>query len=203
MLTITEDIADKVFFTADHHFGHENIIKFCERPFDTVEQMDAALIQAWNETVPEDGIVFHLGDFCLGTGNEAKHYFSQLNGQIFIIMLRWHHDRHWFGHSQTMLSKQKHVVSYRPPEVVLEVPFLGGKFPHAIHLSHYPLGEWDRKHYGSWHLHGHTHGNYERDNIDIDELCWDVGVDTTLLYKPVPFSWVLTLASESGWKPGE
>jgi calcineurin-like phosphoesterase family protein len=43
----------------------------------------------------------------------------------------------------------------------------------VIVLCHYPFAEWDRKHYGSWHLHGHSHGNYHGQG-----LIYDVGVDT-------------------------
>ena len=53
----------KVFFTSDHHFGHTNIIRFCNRPWPTISEHNRALIANWNAIVPEDGIVFHLGDF--------------------------------------------------------------------------------------------------------------------------------------------
>ena len=61
---------DKVFFTSDTHFNHANIIKFCERPFGSIEEMNEALIANWNRVVGKDDIVFHLGDFCFG-GSEA------------------------------------------------------------------------------------------------------------------------------------
>jgi len=55
--------SSKIFFTSDTHFSHSNIIKFCDRPFSDVNEMNTALINNWNKVVPEDGIVFHLGDF--------------------------------------------------------------------------------------------------------------------------------------------
>lgn len=58
---------DEVWFTSDTHFGHENIIRFCNRPFRNAEEMNAELIRRWRETVPKDGIVFHLGDFAHGS----------------------------------------------------------------------------------------------------------------------------------------
>ena len=54
--------AHRVFFTADTHFGHANIISFCGRPFKSIEDMNEGLIAAWNDVVPTNGIVFHLDD---------------------------------------------------------------------------------------------------------------------------------------------
>ena len=56
----------KIFFTSDSHFFHENIMKFCHRPFKTIEEQDQTLIENWNKVVPQDGLVFHLGDFAWG-----------------------------------------------------------------------------------------------------------------------------------------
>lgn len=57
---------NKLFFTSDTHFFHANIIKYANRPFGSVEEMNEELIRCWNETVPEDGVVYHLGNFSFG-----------------------------------------------------------------------------------------------------------------------------------------
>lgn len=75
----------KIFFTSDTHFGHSNIIKFCNRPFKDAEEMDRVLIENWNNKVPEDGLVFHLGDFGWGGYQEYKKIRDQLNGKIILI----------------------------------------------------------------------------------------------------------------------
>ena len=69
---------DKVFFTADTHFGSQRHLDLCFRPFETIEEMDSEMIKRWNKLVPDDGIVFHLGDF--GDLN-----FDNLNGRIILI----------------------------------------------------------------------------------------------------------------------
>lgn len=53
----------KVWFTADTHFGHRNILKHCDRPFGSVKEMDEALIAMWNAVVGLNDDVWHLGDF--------------------------------------------------------------------------------------------------------------------------------------------
>ena len=51
-----------IFFTADHHFGHANIIRHCSRPFHSVEEMDGALLERWNAAVGQQDTVYILGD---------------------------------------------------------------------------------------------------------------------------------------------
>lgn len=73
---------NKVFFTSDTHFFHKNIIKYCDRPFNDVNE---AIITLWNETVPKNGVVFHLGDVCFGGKEKWESMISQLNGDIYLI----------------------------------------------------------------------------------------------------------------------
>ena len=81
----------KVFFTADMHFGHENVIKFDKRPFETVEEMDAELIRRWNAKVGKGDLVYVLGDMIWKTRNDADTLIRSLNGQI--ILIKGNHDR--------------------------------------------------------------------------------------------------------------
>ena len=55
---------DRLFFTADTHFNHTNMLKFCDRPFADVEEMNETIIARWNQVVGEEDHVFHLGEFC-------------------------------------------------------------------------------------------------------------------------------------------
>lgn len=73
----------EVWFTSDTHFGHENIIRYCGRPFRNTEEMNAELIRRWRETVPEDGIVFHLGDFA-----HAFDALTILSGTQHVVQLK-------------------------------------------------------------------------------------------------------------------
>jgi len=84
------------YFSSDLHLGHINIIKYCKRPFDDVNEMNDYLIKKWNERVKEEDTVFYLGDFCFKTGQEgiglsAKEYINKLNGNI--IFVSGNHDK--------------------------------------------------------------------------------------------------------------
>ena len=83
--------AKNTFFTSDTHFGHANIIRLCNRPFKDVEEMNEKLVENWNRVVPEDGTVFHLGDFAFGGSGLWNSVIPRLNGQIYLII--GNHDR--------------------------------------------------------------------------------------------------------------
>ena len=77
---------DKVFFTSDLHFGHTNILRFCGRPYTDVKEMNQALIDNWNKAVPEDGIVFVLGDIGFCSVQVLKNIFNKMNGTKYLIL---------------------------------------------------------------------------------------------------------------------
>lgn len=91
---------DNIFLTSDQHFFHGNIIKYCNRPWNSgkdsdgniivtqkdIEEMNEEMIMRWNSVVPNDGIVYHLGDFALGDRNKIKEILPRLNGKINLIM---------------------------------------------------------------------------------------------------------------------
>src|SRR5690606_12640770 len=75
------------FYVADTHFGHRGIIKSCNRPFATVEEMDRELVARWNAVVRPHDIVYHLGDFGWAADEEAlRKLFGKLNGRKFLIL---------------------------------------------------------------------------------------------------------------------
>jgi calcineurin-like phosphoesterase family protein len=200
----------RIWFTSDQHFGHENIIKFCHRPYDTVCDMDEDLIDCWNQSIAPHEKVYHLGDFTLGTEAHARSYFRRLNGDIRILGTAWHHDSRWLPiwnlldagpHAKvgtsSFFSGSSLKVKILPPLHVLEFHELGtGKYPLAITLCHYPLAVWDRSHYGAWCLHGHEH---QRHRSKLDGYIFNVGVDVNN-YAPVLLADIVDRMMEKGWK---
>ncbi len=186
----SEQDLENIFVSADHHLGHANIIKYTNRPFKDVDEMDEVLISNWNKVVGSNNLVFYLADLTLGDIETAAGYFKQLNGKIFVLANNWHHDKRWLPKNflgPMVLEYPDYVHSIGHVEIifpltVLEIPSLGKDgHPLAITLCHYPLAVWDRKHYGGWHLHGHCHGSYQYSDNDY---VMDVGVDCTD-YQPI------------------
>lgn len=128
----------KIYVISDLHFGHKGIIKLCNRPFKTVEEMDKVLIDNWNSVVDEDDLVYVLGDFAF-KGKKAEDYLDKLNGRI--ILVRGNHDK-YIKHKKLIK-----VVDYLKVEVEGVVYI----------LSHYPMTSWDGQFKNSIHLYGHIH----------------------------------------------
>ena len=139
----------KIFFTSDLHFGHENVIRFDNRPFNTVEEMDEEMIKRWNAKVRKGDIVYVLGDFIWKAAtNEAVSIIRRLNGQI--ILIKGNHDR--FLHNAAAKKALAGIKDYDDICVTLE----DGTTRRCI-LSHYFIPFYNGHRYQAIHLHGHSH----------------------------------------------
>jgi calcineurin-like phosphoesterase family protein len=146
----------RVWFTADTHFGHANVIKYCDRPFQSADEMDACMIEAWNRVVGKNDAVYHLGDFAMSRDPRAvKRIFSQLNGQKFLTP--GNHD-----------SAATLALSWSSTDHI-QIKKMDGI---QIVLCHYAMRVWPGSHHGSIQLYGHSHGNLPGTHLQLD-----VGVD--------------------------
>jgi len=150
-----------LFFTSDEHFGHTNVLKYNNRPWDTIEEMDAGLICRFNEKVTPQDVTIHAGDFCWCNKKEDayKKYIDKLNGTH--ILLVGSHD-HW------QPSSAKYIWRKR----------IDGQ---VVMVCHYAMRVWESSHYGAWMLYGHSHGN-----LPPIGKQHDIGVDNNNYY-PVSF----------------
>lgn len=151
------------FFISDTHFGHKKIIEYAKRPFKTVEEMDEVLIANWNEVVGVGDAVYHLGDF--GLTKDVDKILKRLNGQIFLIS--GDYDKEILKHKELFVKVDKMLTVKEQGERIV--------------LCHYPMRTWSQSHYGSWHLHGHSHGQ-----LPPQGKSWDVSVEA-IGYKPLSF----------------
>ena len=131
------------------HFGHENIIRLANRPFDNIDEMDLILIDNWNSVVGQNDVVYHLGDFAYK--NRSDNYKKKLNGNIHFI--QGNHDPRGWGRNYMELKRD------------------GRK----IVLFHYPIEEWNGWFRDSVHFHCHTHKHMfssgkRRGNVGVDAI---------------------------------
>lgn len=171
-----------IYFTSDNHFCHEAIIRFCNRPWKTVEEMNEGMITLWNATVREGDTVYVVGDFCFSNSKQREEILNRLNG--FKILIQGNHDK------GKTCPKGFQAMLYEATMVI------AGE---EVTLKHYPLRytglkallhKWTGKrtpryldrmppNKGQWHIHGHTH-NPEKFNgkqIHVGVDAWD--------YRPV------------------
>lgn len=180
---------DNVFFTSDTHFCHSNVIGFCKRPFSSVEEMDEALIKAWNEVVPPNGIVFHLGDFAFGDIEKWRPIVSKLNGDI--VLIKGNHD----------IKQLKSQVQF---DELFKFSFLEMRIEiekRKIILNHFPLlcydGVYRKPERMVYNLHGHIHTMKDSIGKDFERYTtlalpsqYDCGVDMAPNYAPIPWKFV-------------
>lgn len=183
-----------VFFTSDTHFGHKNIIKYCNRPFAHKDEMDEALIKNWNAKVKDGDIVFHLGDFSFSS--DAANIIRRLNGSIYLVS--GNHDADAVDKAFEILSAENHKqtkfdILPNLFEVDIQVEDEKMKFV----LCHYPMKVWNKSHHGSIHLFGHCHGTLPDDK---NSRSMDVGVDCND-YAPIHLDEVLVKMYNKVYKP--
>ena len=158
----------QTFFTSDTHFDDEFAIQYFGRPFQSVDEMNAAMVERWNTVVTNEDVVYHLGDFTPKGLDHLTKWSDQLHGSIKI--LPGNMDRHWL---KDFVAGER--VQVLPPLVSLEFSELGTTGgPQVIVLCHYSMQVWERSNHGSWHLFGHTHGKLKGIGKSFD-----VGVDCT------------------------
>ena len=135
-----------IYFTADLHLGHANIIKHCDRPFSSVGEMDEYLISAWNSRVRPNDNIYIIGDLIFRSTASPESYLNKLNGKKHLII--GNHDSDWI--------KKVELTKYF---ITLERFFEFSDGQNRITLCHYPLMSWNKMAKGSYMIHGHIHNN--------------------------------------------
>lgn len=199
MIKLDDEQQQKLKVVADTHFGHQQEFIYKQRGFDDVEQMNDHMINTINESVGEDGILLHLGDFCLNTprdqylnilkrlkikelwmiwGNHNNPIQRSYGGRIQQVSA-YHGDlkvRYW-EHYLTMRHKRNHYVCF-----------------------HYPIAVWDGMGQGAMHLCGHSHGNHQLSRPeDLTHKILDCGWDVH--HKPLSLVEINTIMQAKGPSP--
>lgn len=189
--TIIIDINEtNVFFTSDSHFQHKNIIKYCNRPFKTIRDMDSTLIKNWNSVVGPNDIIFHAGDFCFGSKSSWAYLCDALNGKKYLAA--GNHDKNITPDKFVDVQHLFNVRILGDPEMESD--------GQRITISHYPMLSWYQSHRGSWQLFGHVHGGLSnKDETRTTPNQLDVGVDVHN-FTPVSYEEVKTIITKQNLK---
>ena len=136
----------KIYITSDHHFFHGNIIKYCNRPFKSYQEMNWLMIEKWNEVINPEDIVIHLGDFAFR--NKANLIRPLLNGTI--ILIRGNHDTNVVSEDGFIIVEDKLIIN-------------------NMILTHRPMLKEDIAE-GFINVHGHIHDkkSYEGINMSVE-----------------------------------
>ncbi len=175
----------KIWFTSDTHFTHANIIKYCNRSFSNVDDMDKHLIYNINKYVAPGDTLYHLGDFAFNRRSLSvyKKIREQINCKVIHFI---------FGNHDDTLEDSRdklHDIFWTFPEYMKHIEVSGQR----ITLCHYALAVWDKSHRGAWCLYGHSHSSAEKylETAAPGRRSMDVGVDNIYSlfgeYRPISF----------------
>ena len=174
-----------IYYTSDLHFGHNNIIKYCNRPYVDIYDMHKHLIQNWNNKVKDNDDVYILGDFAFQNSNVSiftiQDILRSLKGKKHLIV---------GNHDQWVNKQQFNPRYFESIDYYKEIKD-GGK---DIILCHYPIESWNGMEYGSIHLHGHLHDIPTK--LDLPNR-YNVGCDNWN-YEPVSLREILNKNSLLG-----
>lgn len=117
------------YYISDMHLGHENVLRFDERPFLSVEEMDEIMIINWNARVREDDHVYIWGDFCYKSQNDPQNYLQRMNGHKHLIL----------GNYDGSIKKEPEAQAYfESIDTMLLIKDNG----RGILLCHSPIADW-------------------------------------------------------------
>jgi calcineurin-like phosphoesterase family protein len=179
------------FFTSDLHFGHKNIIEYCNRPWKTVDEMNYGLVQRWNQVVGDEDEVWILGDHAFGGATFIRTFTMALRGRKHL--LRGNHD--WKNIKPTRLDLGFETIVDGVRDIWLSDPPL--RWTMKARMCHFPFRgahptdhryeEMKPEDDGGVLLHGHVHKAWKAFNRQIN-----VGVDVWD-WRPVPESAIVAL----------
>lgn len=145
-----------IFYIADTHFGHANIMRIDKRPFSDVHEMDEYMIFRWNERVNPDDNIYVVGDFSYKGINPPESYLRRLKGKKHLLI----------GNHDIKLLKNKAAMSYF--ETVNDILTIQDGNNQVV-LCHYPLIEWPHYYRNAYHVYGHIHNNNNKANLIMAE----------------------------------
>lgn len=166
----------RIWFTADLHLNHANIMHYCNRPFKNVEEMDETITKNFTDLLRKGDVLYILGDLSFKRKPVEDFLSTITNMGIEIHFIIGNHDKD--GGTLDIIRNYCDSV-----QEVKEIKINGT----YITLCHYPMYSWNKSFHGAWHLYGHVHGR-----LKLKTRSYDVGVDNNN-FKPVSYTWLKRL----------
>ena len=166
-----KELARNIYFTADLHLGHHNVLKHDNRPWTCINQHDEDITNNFIEKMPKGSLLYILGDLAWSKPPFDKFMAKMKEHSINCYLIRGNHDDRvaWKHKDQFVKAYESRYLHLKKKSETIK----------ALHLSHYPHRSWRGSHYGTPHLYGHVHGNIPEKGMSAD-----VGV-MVRDYKPV------------------
>ena len=139
-----------IYYISDLHIGHKNCLRFDERPFTDVQEMEKEMIRQWNQKVKTADDVYILGDVFFRYKDRYADFLRQLHGKLHLIT---------GNHDYPLLKDQEAMSCFADVDKIRMITDNG----RYVVLCHYPIISWDKKHYGSYHVYGHVHKQINED----------------------------------------
>lgn len=136
-----------IYYIGDMHLGHKNVIEYDGRPFESVEKMDAVLIENWNRVVKDIDDVYIIGDFVYRSSHEASYYLKQLKGRKHLII----------GNHDLKTIEDKYACACF--ESMERMGYIKDENRDIV-MCHYPIAEWNgkqRNKNAAYHVYSHIH----------------------------------------------
>ena len=141
-----------IYYIGDLHLMHENCLKFDNRPFETVEEMNEAIVANWNKTVTKNDTVYIVGDVCMKVTPEVLQTLRRLNGTKYLAI----------GNHDSRLVKELSKLDPSAQNMYfsqMKESFFIKDEDRNVFISHFPHASWNRMEHGSYHVYAHLHTN--------------------------------------------
>lgn len=161
------------YFSSDWHLMHKNILKYDNRKFDSIDEMNHTIISNATKLLEKGDDFYYLGDFCLGSINGAEGFLKSLSyTEANLYFIKGNHD------NRDIVKLYERYGTYLGEKKTIKIIYNGDT--HTVVLDHFANRVWDKSHHGSFHFYGHSHDGLEYDPWGRSI---DVGIMTALRIK--------------------
>ena len=176
-----------IWFTSDWHLDHVNIMKYCNRPFEKIEDMNQTIFSNFFDIIHRGDTVYFLGDLSFGQRHLSYFFLMLRDRGITVHFIIGNHDK-----DLIKFTKEKNFFATFSTTIQHLIFLLNIEIENqSVTLCHYPMLTFNKSHYGAWQLYGHHHNNTYYKNIppEIMGKKMNIGVDVNN-FKPVSWNQV-------------